>query len=102
MVNATIDNSPVSIQLLEGETTTVPSNETWKVTISAYAVGFNGQGPHIIINGKTVHGIFGNDDNDARASTSVNYVLAGGDVIELGGFDTFSSGLAIQGFVVDS
>jgi len=33
MVNATVDNTPVSIVLDSGESTTVPSNETWRVSI---------------------------------------------------------------------
>jgi len=33
MVNATVDNDPVSIVLDGDESTTVPSNETWRVSI---------------------------------------------------------------------
>ncbi len=34
MVNATVDNEPISITLKKDESTTVPSGEVWKVTIS--------------------------------------------------------------------
>jgi len=39
MVNATVDNTPVSIVLDSGESTTVPSNETWRVSIYLAAGG---------------------------------------------------------------
>jgi len=33
MVDATVDNDPVSIVLGGGQSTTVPANETWRVSI---------------------------------------------------------------------
>jgi hypothetical protein len=36
MVNATIDNDPVSIQLGPQESVTVPSNEVWKVKVGVH------------------------------------------------------------------
>ena len=33
MVDATVDNKPISIVLDGGQSTTVPSNETWRVSI---------------------------------------------------------------------
>jgi hypothetical protein len=35
MVQANIDNTPVSITLAENESVSVPTGETWRVTISA-------------------------------------------------------------------
>lgn len=34
MVQATVDNTPVSIGISSGQSTTVPTGETWKVTIT--------------------------------------------------------------------
>jgi len=95
MVNATVDNLPVSIQL-SGTSTTVPSNETWVVQIGVHG----GQAAsRLEING------VGRTDSSSNASDphppQFKMVLTGGDTIT----ETFggaNSMVSIQGFVVDS
>ena len=95
MVNATIDNAPVSIQL-SGQSTTVPANETWKVNIGVHS----GEEPStLIING--VVGTTSSINQDAPHPPQFEMILNGGDTIEENkGFN--GSMLSIQGFVVDS
>jgi hypothetical protein len=109
MVNVTIDNKPVSIQLNEGETTTVPTNETWKVKLSIATRRFEFiiDYAFVTINGKSVHGLSGALDNQNGGPTikspAESFVLVGDDVI---GTDKSSQvdieGVGIQGFVVSS
>jgi hypothetical protein len=90
MVQATVDNSPVSITLASGESTTVPSGETWKVMIKAFGGGHNGR-----INGKLIV----NGDSNGSAEP-FETVLVGGDTVEYRS-STTSHGLHIGGFVVN-
>jgi len=95
MVNASVDNSPVSIQL-NGSSTTVPSNETWVVTITVFGGATETQ---FDLNGV---GKMATSGTKADASTiDLDMVLTGGDTVKenKGGN---SSLIAIQGFVVDS
>jgi len=104
MVNATIDNVPVSIQLDNGQSTTVPSNETWKVTISLYGTqgDSNADFDAVRINGVEVLGISGDKSNGgAVSSPTASFVLAGGDSVRPIG-TVGDEKCAIQGFVVDS
>jgi len=95
MVNATVDNAPVSIQL-QGTSTTVPSNETWVVQIGVHGgsdVSF------LEING------LGKTESSGGVSDphppQFKMVLTGGDTIaETGG--NGRAMVSIQGFVVDS
>jgi len=95
MVDATVDNKPVSIQL-KGASTTVPSNETWVVHIS---VGNAVSDPNILtINGNDI-ARSGKTAGDSRAP-QFKMTLTGGDSIaETNGG---GSAISIQGFVVDS
>jgi len=95
MVNATVDNAPVSIQL-QGTSTTVPSNETWVVQIGVHGgrgkseLGINGVGRTLSSNNLS-------DPHPPQ----FKMVLTGGDTLSEnnGGSDAMVS---IQGFVVDS
>lgn len=95
MVNATVDNDPVSIVLDGAQSTTVPSNETWKVSI------YLGQ------ENQTVIQIDGIGDFEAAVGSSTgayrmeNVVLTGGQTItEIR--DEVESVIFITGFVVNS
>jgi len=95
MVNATVDNTPVSIQL-SGTSTTVPSNETWVVRIGVHG----GIGDSNL----TLNGVGRTRSSSSAADPhppQFKMVLTGGDTVEetLGGA---ASMVSIQGFVVDS
>jgi hypothetical protein len=95
MVNATVDNEPVSIQL-NGTSTTVPSNETWVVQIGVHG--------GTAITRLEINGVGETNSSKDRSNPhppQFKMVLTGGDkVAEL----QASSGsmVSIQGFVVDS
>jgi len=95
MVNATVDNAPVSIQL-NGTSTTVPSNETWVVQIGVHSgsrqtqLGINGVGESL-----------SSSNSSDPHPPQFKMVLTGGDTVaELQGNST--SMVSIQGFVVDN
>jgi len=95
MVNATVDNAPVSIQL-QGSSTTVPSNETWVVRIGVHG-GQNST--KLNING--VGATRSSSGNADPHPPQFKMTLTGGDTIEeTTGFA--ESMVSIQGFVVDS
>jgi len=102
MVNATIDNPPVSVQFSEGQSVTVPQNETWRVTLTFFdKVDQSGQ--RIKLNGENVFGMVGSMPDAIAMSPTVDMVLTGGDILELKGNSTsFVAGAAVQGFVVNS
>lgn len=90
MVQANIDNEPISIQLNSDgtESTTVPAGEVWKVSITVE------QSAQLRINSLLVV------DNDSQNPTfTTETVVVGGDTIEAYGA---SGGLQIGGFVVSS
>jgi len=95
MVNATVDNNVVSIQL-QGTSTTVPSNETWVVQIGVHggrdqsAFKLNSMG---VVQQSTI-------DSNER-SIQYKMVLTGGDTVEEGSGGG-NSLVSVQGFVVDS
>jgi hypothetical protein len=95
MVDATVDNDPVSIQL-SGTSTTVPSNETWVVQIGVHG---GERSSELEINGV--------GKSKSAGSTSEAHppqfkmVLTGGDKVSET-FGTSNSMVSIQGFVVDS
>jgi hypothetical protein len=104
MANATIDNPPVSVQLDDSESVTVPSNETWKVTIACFAASLQADNDKVFVNlnFESFLGISGDMANGAVSSPSVNLVLAGDDTIEVKSFQAVGVGAVIQGFVVNS
>jgi len=95
MVNATVDNPPVSIQL-NNASTTVPSNETWVVEIGVHG-------------GRTASQFTLNGVGETRSSGSSSDIHPPQFKMTLTGGDTVSetnggsqSMVSIQGFVVDS
>lgn len=119
MVNATVDNEPVSVQLDDGESTTVPTGELWRVVVNcapAYALtrpdettsGKDTDHNHIRVNGTIVassrcasaFGDWGMEDSvntDLNSNTvPCNLVVVGGDTVEADG-----GGVIITGFVVN-
>jgi len=95
MVNATVDNAPVSIQL-NGTSTTVPSNETWVVHIGVHS-GRDRSKLEINGVGETLSSSNSSDPHPPQ----FKMVLTGGDTVSEGKGDRDSM-LSIQGFVVDS
>jgi len=101
MVNATVDNQPVSVQLGTNQSTTVPSGEVWKVQISLSAnseIDVNGVG------GVTINGVeameFVIDANQpigAGSPVMPSTVLVGGDTISTNG----SGSVSVSGFIVN-
>lgn len=73
MVQASIDNDPIDMNFGNGEGTTVPSGETWKIRFSGMP-GNNGPGT-LDIGGKTVL------QRDSGESGSVEAVVTGGTTI---------------------
>jgi len=95
MVNATVDNAPVSIQL-NGTSTTVPSNETWVVHITAH-----GGESKTTLDINAVGATKTSGQNSDPHPPQFKMVLTGGDTVtERNGFS--DSMVSIQGFVVDS
>ena len=112
MVNVQIGNSPISIQLSDNESVTVPTGEVWKVTVTgrsaASAVGGDDSayiGRYCKINGTIVA------SSESKSKASINWenatanasstfpfdtVLVGGDVIKSEGGE-----LNVSGFVVN-
>jgi len=89
MVTASIDNTPVSVQLGNGESVTVPNGETWKVTIAAGAS--YSEYVNVKINGSML--MYNTDYNTEIAQ---DIVVTAGDQITNNGAD----GCCIQGFKV--
>ena len=117
MVNIQIENSPISIQLSETESVTVPTGEVWKVTVtgrSASVARDNNYayiGRYCKINGTIVassesksEGWYSNYEGNATANASstlpFDTVLVGEDVIKSEGGDNVSD-LNVSGFVVN-
>jgi len=115
MVNIQIENSPLSIQLSDTESATVPTGEVWKVTVTGRSAstaedisGYTHIKRYCKINGTIVassesksdawSGI--NDIGNATANASSTFpfdtVLVGGDVIKSEGGE-----LNVSGFVVN-
>ena len=114
MVNIQIENSPLSIQLNDTESVTVPTGEVWKVTVTgrsaASAVGGDDSayiGRYCKINGTIVASSesksdawhkydMGNATANASSTFPFDTVLVGGDVIKSEGGE-----LNVSGFVVN-
>ena len=116
MVNIQIENSPLSIQLSDTESVTVPTGEVWKVTVTGRSASVARDGGNYAyieryckINGTIVASSESKSDawitNDsnmgnatAKASSTFPFdtVLVGGDVIKSEGGE-----LNVSGFVVN-
>ena len=116
MVNVQIENSPLSIQLSNTESVTVPTGEVWKVTVTgrsaSVAIGGNGYAyieRYCKINGTIVassesksdaweHNDYDAANATANASSTFPFdtVLVGGDIIKSEGGE-----LNVSGFVVN-
>jgi hypothetical protein len=114
MVNIQIDNSPLSIQLSDNESVTVPTGEVWKVTVTgrSASVARDRNGYYYIqryckINGTIVASSESKSDawyssNTANATANASStfpfdtVLVGGDVIK-----SEDGELNVSGFVVN-
>jgi len=97
MVNATIDNSPVFVLLEGGQSTTVPQNEVWKVSIhlsnptSGTTMKINGLSPSFNAQ----------KESTGQLGNYLDVVLVGGTTIE----ELFAgqfAGILISGFIVKS
>ena len=118
MVNIQIDNSPLSIQLSDTESVTVPTGEVWKVTVTGRSastaresIEYDYIERYCKINGTIVassesksdswtHYTAENATANATANASSTFpfdtVLVGGDVIKSEGGE-----LNVSGFVVN-
>jgi hypothetical protein len=104
MVDVSVDNDPVSVQLENNETFTVPAGETMKVSfLTAVNIGGTVASFSVRINGVDVDGAVSNNDQNA----GVAYGSHQGEDIVLTAGDTVSviphngdGGLHISGFVV--
>ena len=114
MVNIQIDNSPLSIQLSDTESATVPTGEVWKVTVTGRSAsvardedsGYAHIERYCKINGTIVASsesmadswtdINGNGTANASSTFPFDTVLVGGDVIKSEGGE-----LNVSGFVVN-
>ena len=115
MVNIQIENSPLSIQLSDTESVTVPTGEVWKVTVTGRSAsvardGNDGSayiGRYCKINGTIVASSeskrgdwvnvsWANATANASSTFPFDTVLVGGDVIKSEGAE-----LNVSGFVVN-
>ena len=114
MVNIQIGNSPLSIQLSNTESATVPTGEVWKVTVTGRSASvardelkYTYIGRYCKINGTIVassesmaNAWVGGDEANATATASstlpFDTVLVGGDVIK-----SENGELNVSGFVVN-
>ena len=116
MVNIQIENSPLSIQLSDTESVTVPTGEVWKVTVTGRSAsvardkgGSAYVGRYCKINGTIVAsseskgdayrsgaGPEANATANASSTFPFDTVLVGGDVIKSEGGE-----LNVSGFVVN-
>ena len=101
MVNATVTNEPISIQLSAGESMTVPSNEVWKVEVHLAYDDTNG-GSDICalwVNGEGVWNAQNSGSGGSPSAGSGSFVFVGDDEIEIKANDSRLGG-NISGFVV--
>ena len=107
MVNATIDNAPVSVQLSSSQSTTVPTGEVWKISFACQPTAqneFGGQGTksrQVKVNGTialaTKCSMKGGNTSHTSESPTLETVVTEGDTIATSG-----TGTHIGGFVVNS
>ena len=98
MVTATVSNTPVSIQLSVGESTTVPTGEVWKVTVAMSGTTDN-EYCWLKVNGEKVVQI--KDANGGGGAKCFDMVFVGGDTIAWGEKYEDHSGCNISGFKVN-
>ena len=91
MVQASIDNTPISIVLGNGETTTVPTDEVWKISATVTL------GTRLLINNTSVVDDY-NGSGEPNAE-NVELVVTGGDKLESNTSNT-EFGIHIGGFKV--
>lgn len=99
MVQANIDNDPISVTINSNESVTVPSGEVWKanITLATSHSDFSSIS-FVSINGVSVmDSKFEDDDGTGGGSPSHECVLVGGDTVEYSG----GEGAHISGFVVN-
>jgi len=115
MVNIQIENSPLSIQLSDTESVTVPTGEVWKVTVTgrsasvardnveyAYIERYCKINGTIVASSESKSDAWNNGDTAANATANASStfpfdtVLVGGDVIKSEGGE-----LNVSGFVVN-
>ena len=114
MVNVQIENSPLSIQLSDAESVTVPTGEVWKVTVTGRSASVARDRSlyayikrYCKINGTVVASSeskaetweeidVGNGTANASSTFPFDTVLVGGDVIKSEGGE-----LNVSGFVVN-
>jgi len=85
MVQANIDNQPISILLANNEQTTVPNGEVWDVDVQAKR---GGNSNYVFLNGERI-------TEPDTAGKSFSAVLVGGDTVS-----TDSAHALISGYVV--
>lgn len=95
MVNATVDNEPVSIIINSGESTTVPSNEVWRVSIH---VANSGNSSQLKIDGNGAW--YGAKNDPSGQANLLNVTLTGGQTLKENRGKSDSS-ILITGFVVN-
>jgi hypothetical protein len=95
MVNATVDNDPVSIILDGAQSTTVPSNETWRVSI------FLATRTGTLMNIDGIGVFQGNGGTASSRGDFLDITLTGGQTIAETD-DQPESAILITGFVVSS
>lgn len=105
MTSVTVDNQVVSIQLNNGESTTVPSGEKWEVTITV-AIRDGSSNARVYswceINGTRVLSVELNTNDGEYAGVSscvAETTLVGGDTISASG-DSSNGGVSIGGYEV--
>jgi len=102
MVNAAVDNTPISIQLAKGESTTVPSGETWRVKVTSSVrdeTNDNWNSSVVDINGLDVLSAHNSGDHHGL---NHSIVLDAGDTIELESAPGSGAGAHISGFVAST
>ena len=104
MVNATVDNKPISITVNDGESTTVPTGEVWKVRITVS----NGHGDvndsdtdftRVDVNDSPFITISNNGEGEPD-TYNVNTILTSGDTVSIGSRLNNDVSMHIGGFVV--
>lgn len=101
-VSSSIDNTAISEQLGDSESISVPSGETWRISISSVnvaSVGVSEFSTRVTINGDTAvsfaHG--------GAVAHQKSIIVTGGDTIAASGEnDDSTRGVHISGFVIDS
>lgn len=99
-INTEITNTPVSIVLGNGDSTTVPTGEVWSVRVVAWARVPKSQRDNldVTLNGDSIQGCGANSPN---AATDHRLVFSGGDTIGVRTENSGAHGAHITGFVIN-